>query len=268
MERLGGIVIGSFRWNVLFMVVLLPLVAACGSGQYDDSSLPEPRGVVQQSDEHPYAVIVLLPSGAGLCSGARIAEDLILTAAHCTSRAGTYIIRNSYFYATGTVYARNSAGNLGDPRDIALIRITNITRDDVPSDLPRIASVSTRALSQGEALRLTGAGCDDVVDRTGVGIIRTGTNNVAYMDSFANFVTPRNLAHRVAGPSNRAASCSGDSGGSWVTEDGDEAVSHAVVHAGGYNGNQQLSQAAPLSNPANASFLAAAANAGFEITFR
>ena len=92
-------------------------------------------------------------------------------------------------------------------------------------------SVASRSLGQvygvgsevqtGETLRLVGFGCDNIETRDGSGVKRTGTNVVANIDDFVEFVTPEDAttgsasqeSQKILGPDNRAGSCFGDSGG-------------------------------------------------------
>ena len=78
------------------------------------------------------------------------------------------------------------------------------------------------------------------------GVTRTGTNVVAFMDEYLNFLTPRSYsssaARGIVGPGNRAGSCFGDSGGPAFAQVNGALVVVGVTHAGGYMGNDIISQ--------------------------
>jgi len=238
------------------MILGLLLVAACGNnGSLSSDLLPSPNGqYVTYSDDYAYAVAVYAPQSSGICSGTRIAENKILTASHCTERSGTFVVRNADFYASGSQVVRLGSGDVGDPNDLAVITLNNISRDDAPESKQRIAPIGTQAVL-GETLRLTGVGCDDVIAKSGIGQMRTGTNLVYERSDLLTFISPLESVHRVAGSNNRASSCAGDSGGGWIrqTPNGDEVV--GVVHAGGNDGQTQESLAVDTANEDNVDFL-------------
>lgn len=248
--------VGGRRLAPIFISMLF-LVSACGgNGTLSSELLPDPNGqYVTSNNDYAYAVAVYTPNG-GICSGSRVAENKILTASHCTSNSGGYTVRNAYFYATGSSVVRLGSGNVGDPNDLAIVTLSYVARDDAPEGMQRIIRIGAQA-KLGETLRLTGVGCDDVVTRGGIGLMRSGTNLVYEVDDLVRFVSPLRSVRRVAGSTNRVSSCSGDSGGGWSrrTAEGDEVV--AVVHAGGDNGQNQDSLAVDLSNADNVAFLKA-----------
>lgn len=245
-------------WRTAPIILMGLFVAACGnSNSLSSDLLPAPNGqYVQASDDYAYAVAVYTPQGTGICSGTRIADNKVLTASHCATHTGTYVVRNADFYASGSQIVRLGSGEVGDPNDLAVLTLSDITRDDAPEWKQRIAPIGPQA-KIGETLRLTGVGCDDVESRSGIGQMRTGENVLYEQSDLLKFLTPYASAHRVAGSNNRASSCAGDSGGGWMrhTAEGDEVV--GVVHAGGNDGETQESLAVDTANVDNVQFLEA-----------
>jgi hypothetical protein len=103
-------------------------------------------------------------------------------------------------------------------------------------------------VANGDTIRLVGLGCNDLDTRRGAGVKRTGTNAVAFVDDYINFLTPRNYSRGILGPSNRAGSCFGDSGGPAFAEVDGELKIVGVTHAGGVMGQDLISEYINVAN--------------------
>ena len=128
------------------------------------------------------------------------------------------------------------SGSVDDPHDIGFLIFEPNTAK--PEQIHRIGDRATA----GDVLRLVGLGCNNLETRRGSGVKRTGTNVLAGVDDYLNFLTPRNYARGILGPSNRAGSCFGDSGGPAFADVGGALVVVGVTHAGGYMGDNLISQ--------------------------
>jgi hypothetical protein len=220
-------------------------------------------------------VEVFLPAGQGICSGTFIGKRAVLTAAHCAKYAGTYSIRvgrmagdgsMSYSSYTTSTHPYFGAGVVDDPNDIAVLVFGSDVADD--SEIYPLGD----SVASGDTLRLVGFGCTNLDTRLGAGTKRTGTNVVASMDDYINFLTPSSSVNAITmrgilGASNRAGSCFGDSGGPALKQVGDSYVVVGVTHAGGSLGSDIISEYVNVANRSdNRNFLSSVqTNYGIDI---
>ncbi len=247
----------SARFGALILFSLLAL--GCQKSRYS-GDLPSPSSDFASTisdSQYPAVVLVVAPQGAGICTGTFVSERAVLTASHCVSEDGEYTVVTSFGTFRSSTVAAFGPGVVDDPSDIALIIFDRAVASRSAKQVYDIYD----NVAGGDTLRLIGYGCNNITKRTGSGVKRTGTNVVAEIDDYINFITPitsgtRGIAKGIFGPSNRAASCFGDSGGPAAIERGGELFVVGVTHAGGQEDNNQISQYANVATRSdNRSFL-------------
>jgi V8-like Glu-specific endopeptidase len=224
-------------------LVLSLLAMGCQKDRYS-SDLPTPNGefVSTISDsEYPAVVLVVAPGGAGICTGTFVSERAVLTASHCLAANGDYSVVSSFGTFRTSTKRSFGPGVVDDPQDIGML----IFNTDVASRAKGQVYDIHDAVTQGDTLRLVGYGCNNIETRRGSGVKRTGTNVVASVDDYINFLTPisnTSASRGIFGPKNRVASCFGDSGGPAALEKDGKLFVVGVTHAGGQEGLNQVSQ--------------------------
>lgn len=244
--------VGSWARLVALVIVSLSLIA-CQKQEGD--GLPEASSVVASvTAEFPGVVLVSLPGGNGICTGTVVSTKAVLTAAHCTKTAGRYSVIGNFGTKTTYDVVSYGPGVVDDPNDIAILMFADNTFDS--SIVVKIGD----SVSAGDTLRLVGFGCNDLNTRKGAGVKRTGTNVVADIEEYVEFITPAGSSSRgILGASNRAGSCFGDSGGPALKQVGNELKVVAVTHAGGQSGSNIISQYVNVgSRNDNRNFIASA----------
>lgn len=227
------------------LFAFLALASGCQKSQFS-GELPSPSrdaASIVDDAKYPAVVLVIAPHGSGICTGTFVSEKAVLTAAHCVSDSGEYTVQTSFGTFTSSKTRALGRGEVDDPSDIALILFDRAVASREAGQVYDIYD----NVNEGDTLRLIGYGCNDINKRTGSGRKRTGTNVVAGLDDYINFLTPltsggRGVAKGIFGPSNRAASCFGDSGGPAVIERNGAPSVVGVTHAGGQEDSNQVSQ--------------------------
>ena len=211
---------------------------------------------VSVTKDYPGVVMILIPGG-GLCTGTFISPRAVLTAAHCTPRAGSYSVLSSFGSFVTSHYEKFGEGVVEDPNDIAILMFDKNYANAEEGQIHPIGT-SVRA---GETVQIVGYGCNDLSARTGSGKKRKGTNQIETVNDYIELASPDSIpsmhsdSRGILGPSNRAGSCFGDSGGPmFQTQKGNIAIVGAT-HAGGTDGNTIVSQYIDLNRADNLDFI-------------
>lgn len=240
------------RGKLIVLVILVALLAAATSTYAITDGQPD-------GNRHPYVGLIVFDDANGpawRCTGTLIAEDLVLTAGHCTDGAVAARVwfdsdlRNNreYPYSGRTSYdgipIQNPAYGQGFPNtgDVGLVRLTEkIKNKDLPgfgviAPIGYLNDFATRRGQQDTIFRAVGYGLQSVVPNLQAerlrytAISRLGNLNNALTDGYN-----LQLVEEAGGGNNTGGTCFGDSGGPiFHPEDSNQIV--AVVSFG-LNGN-------------------------------
>ena len=235
-------------FNFIVSVALCIWLSACGRSNV--SGLEQATSeVVVSTTAYPAVVMVVMPGGLGLCTGTFISANTVLTAAHCTTRNGTYYIQASFGSFSTSHIVNLGTGTLEDENDLALL----ILDEDVADiDAGEVYRVGTDPIVY-EQVRLVGFGCNNLQQKSGSGVKRTGENQIYGVAEYIELLTPDtgSQSRGILGAANRAGTCFGDSGGPLLRETGDGFAVLGVSHAGGTDGETILSQFTNLNRDDN-----------------
>ncbi len=166
------------------------------------------------SDFAVQALVMIVDSRGGFCSGTAIARDLVLTAAHCVARPANYRVRVSKDGGITEVettrshpgfsmanYVRNRA-----TADVALVKL----KSPLPASIVPASLGGTRRVAVGEMMIVAGFGSTQDGKEQGIGEPRMAPLVVTGQ--------PGSLQIRLYDPATRneragLGSCTGDSGG-------------------------------------------------------
>ena len=239
-----------------FAAISLVLFLGCGQSKNTGVLESPSRDPVSETSDFPAVVMVFLPNG-GFCSGTFIGPSTVLTAAHCAKDAGAYRIIAPFGTFTTSHREVLGTGTVSDANDIALLILI---ADAAQARKAQIMPVAGQ-ISLSDTVRLVGYGCNDMTTSNGGETKRTGTNQIYQLDSFIELLTPNSVTAQssrgLIGPTNRAGSCFGDSGGPLLRQHGTDNYYDVigVCHAGGPSGSNEVSQYIDITRADNLKFL-------------
>ena len=200
---------------------------------------------VKSSDPVAASTVLLLAkpsSGEYLCTGSLIAQDIIVTAAHCVAAAASEIqivfglsIDSNSWNPTSSDVVMPITGYLANPHyqgenfqgnDMGDIAIIHINRPLPAGFRPAVVLPSSISLSPGQPTLLAGYGITSGITQKGAGTLRQVT--VPILDSVGSTEESIDESHRKG-------SCSGDSGGPAFVQSGGQLYLWGVTSRGDQN---------------------------------
>jgi hypothetical protein len=183
--------------------------------------------------------------GRLFCTGTAIAPRAVLTASHCLEQATKVEVRTEEGVHRVDQWWRMGTGQVATNDDLAILYLeTPLT------ELKSYTPIGTSA-KVGDRVSLVGFGCSDLSDKSGVGVKRAGTNVLSEVGDRLEVSTPWSHLRKIVGPSNRAGSCHGDSGGPLFL--GEKII--GVVHSGIDGGEFHISSYTNLTRESVRQFL-------------
>lgn len=246
--------------NSVFLAGTLLSLASCGQGEdYSMLSAASPQEV-QQTSDYPAVVMVVMPGGAGLCTGTFISPRAVITASHCTKANGNYSVYTTFGWYQTSVKEKLGPGVIYDPTDISVLIFDHDIADPTLSQVIPLGGQPKLA----DEIRIVGYGCNDLSTKLGSGVKRTGTNKIFKVTDFLELASTPNqrllaslsTTSRILGPENQAGSCFGDSGGPMLQiQDGIWKLT-GTTHGGGWSSDSMIrSLYVNLSRQDNDAFL-------------
>lgn len=229
-------------------LIVLSMASVWSCQHQDRGNLPSPTTTqVQVTTAFPGVVRVI--AIGQLCTGVFVSPRALLTAAHCVRPGAEVQIQSESVRIEGSGVIKHGPGTEGDARDLAVVHFSN----------PVVEKNITYAIGKvevGNKVHLIGYGCTDSTTRVGTGQKRAGTNVLYRISEYLEVLTPVPApVKKLLGPSNRAGSCFGDSGGPMFVETGSGyhlvGVDHAVIP----EGDEQISAYTDLTRSDNRGFL-------------
>ena len=232
----------------------IAMLSGCGLKTQSGEVNSVNEGIVENANE-PSVALIYLPNGKGICSGVVVGLKALLTAAHCVKGlSGRFEARTKkgrFSTYSDSIHYRNyaNAGTVDDVGDIAMMIF-----DQTIAEPEHVTPIGSN-VKMGSRVKMAGYGCDDIVTRQGSGVLRSLTTKLSDTDRdgfLAISENFKNATRTVTG----GGTCFGDSGGPlWQQNPDGEWMLVGDVHAGGQEGNQQISYFTNLIKSSNYNYL-------------
>src|SRR3989338_8573424 len=109
------------RWAPLCALIGISLALISCAKQTGDGLPAASSNYASITTGYSPVAMVVLPNGAGICTGTFISTKAVLTAAHCAKENGRYSVVSSFGTFSTYTHPYMGPGVVDDPNDIAVL---------------------------------------------------------------------------------------------------------------------------------------------------